>query len=271
MRYQLSKQVIGTNSISCISEFETDLPVQDLCHAGKYGFFFTHGDYVARIDGKDVDLTFTGPFNKPSSMAYAPLLRRIFVLGDGGRSVQSFRIELGFVELFFGLAYKDKWEKLFVNTGQDNKVSVTVDQLGHIFVSSEFHNRLYLLVSSRFDEFAGSGNPEFSSSTNLSTASFCRPSSIHYCNNSLYVADAGNSCIRRISDERCQVVASKALGHDIVSPSKLRVKNNMIYFIDENKVKYFSISDAQCGILFSKAFLSMDIDGERNLYVLTGG
>jgi hypothetical protein len=271
MKHQLLKQTIGTSSVSCISEFETDHTVKDLCHAGEYGFLFIHGDYVGRIVNGEAEPTFAGPFKNPCSISYAPLLRRVFVLGNGGKNVNSFRIELGYVEPFFGLAYKDQWAKLFANVGPDNKVSITVDDLGHIFVISEFHNKIYKLLSSRFEEFAGTGNPEFATSTHLSTTSFCAPTSIIYFNSALYVSDTGSGSIRKINDGRCQVIASKALGHDIKRPTKLRVQDNMVYFIDEGKVKYFSISDKQCGILFSKAFLSMDIDRKRNLYVLTGG
>ena len=125
----------------------------------------------------------------------------------------------------------------------------------------------------------GSGVPGYSVSNNIQFCMLNDPQGIAYWDDSVFICDTGNSCIRKVSKNAVRIIAGKPNtpgdvdGGSSISllknPTRIKIENGLGYFLDNKKVKYLNVNSGDVGmVLNSSSVTAIATDERKNIYTV---
>jgi len=298
MGYSLTKKSFGTSKRSCLFTIDTDMEISNFLYVRDFGYLFIckKNHCIIFYGGNGFDFAWIGSPNQkgfrdgirgsnyldfPDSICYSEQHNSFYLFESGGSRIR--RIEASdsnpaIMSIFGERDGKDfarYFSKLKDKTLCESSCAIDGSSIYFSFTSL---NKVVMIKDSQFSNFVGNGRSGFSTASNPSECMLSRPSGIAIGNGDIYIADSGNSCIRKYCKNGLTVVAGyplksgdqdgKGIGCLLNHPSSLKVSDNIGYLIDGNKIKYMALSDYSVGTVFeSDNMVAIDVDG-RDLLIL---
>jgi len=294
MIYKLLKKSLGIARIDSIFEVNLDFSILDTCYVPNFGFFFltknTHClglvslsgklefPWVGQINEKGDKNGITGLFDSPSSLCYSLSGNKIIIIDSYGKRIRSVELESRYINTSIQGVEVAKINRYFskINTTES---SCSIDSKNNIYWTARDVNRVFKFntINGDIDVCMGSGKSGFSVGSNLKQCLLSKPNGIRCSNNTIFVCDSGNYCIRAITGESSYILAGKPMikgDEDDIGiksllsyPNKLRINYDVIYFADSQKLKVISLNDKKVITVreFEKDFF---IECDKHLYML---
>jgi hypothetical protein len=263
------------------------MAITAMCHVNDFGFLFLfrnnhcigYSDYkgqmmipwMGQVNTKG-DKEGTKPlFDHPSSICYAPLMKKCCLIEAGGTKIKSLEISSKYCTK---MSLTNSFQKYFSRMSSVNLINTScdIDNDGNLYWAIRELHRCLKLNSrhSIVENFVGNGHSNFSVVNDLGLCSLSSPSGIKCVGSNVYLADEGNHCIRAIKDGEISMVLGSPLNDNILdSPSQVKCHSNVLYVVDKNKVKYIALSDKSFGTLYTASqIVAIENGPKRDLYIL---
>lgn len=296
MSYLLRKISFGTSIVTNIATIKTDHDITGMYYCKNIGFIllFKKNHFLGMVKNNgDTFLPWLGFIDNAGSRdGTLPLLdspsslcfdnNRCYLIEKGGTRIRTIQMDSGYVQSVLNNICIYRVGHYFSKTSyleECNTSCIYYDR--HIYWIVDKLNRCLRLNKNYYniDNYVGSGRSGYITSIDLNQCRFSSPSSMVNIKNDIYIADSGNSCIRKIHDGKIFVVGGIPLSKGdvdgsvgvsiLTSPSQMTVGGKIIYFVDNNKIKYFTPNKNTIGTIrkvADNAIISCDISG--NLYIL---
>ena len=278
MLYRLLKKPIGISRIDILFDIELQSKPVDFCYIPNLGFIYSTLNHLGLISFKGEVTEWVGRndnFNYPS-LCYCPKSDKIIAVNCNGKDIKSVNVKNKYIEDVIQGVVISKLNKFFTKINCLS-TSCDVDNFD-IYWTARDINRIFKYNPLRGEiDVIGDGKSRFSVSSDLRQCSFKLPNGVKYINDTIYVCDSGNNCIRTISLKN--KISSILVGKPMVSgdidgkdsllsnPSHLKISNNILYFVDNQKLKQVSLSDKVVSTI--KSFdKNIFIDISKDLYIL---
>lgn len=299
MSYKMLKIQFGTSVIQNLFSVETDFDISSMLYVGEFGFLFifknkncigfidasgkSNISWLGKADEKGSSDGTSPLFCMPSSICYFAPLKSFYVLERGGTRIRAVDIGSMHTSTKMGENSSRELSRYFSKFNDIDKILTfcDVDMHGNIYWSARELNRCfkYRVDSDIVETLAGNGRSGFLVSSTALESSFSSPSGIKCVKDSVYIADAGNFCIREIRNGKTALTAGKptirgeedGIGNNclMLCPSQMKYFSNIMYFLDKNRVRYLSLSDKTVGTVYtSHNIAAIEMDNRRNLFVL---
>lgn len=294
MKYFLIKIPYKSGKPENITSFESEFSACELCKADKFGFLiaFKKNHFIGLINNKNEMISpwlgfpdKAGDKNSsginaricyPSSLCYSKKTNSCYLVHNGGTRLKKINLHMTYPSDVFGTVLCSKMDKYIskVKKIEDINTKCCVDEKEVIYWSIDNLHRCFKYKNCDVDEVAGNGRPNhFVSNASNNPLNF--PSGVVYDNDSVYICDTNNHCIKSFSDKML-IVAGDPLkcgdedGNDalLISPYCIRKSRRSLYFLDNGKIKYFSLGNKAVGTIYSSNnIVSIDAD-DNNIYIL---
>jgi hypothetical protein len=281
MSYVINRINFGTDKRNKITDINTDFFISDFRYIEKFGFLlcFPKDNCIGYIDlNNKVKIPWVSNLKEPYSICNSKY--SFYIMEDQGERIQQLDISSGYVHSVFGKSIEKDISKYFskIKDVKDYRVSCDVGNNGTIYWCNNLLNRCFKFGSPDFRNYIGSGKRGYAVSNDLNYVLLNDPSGLCWENNSLYISDAGNSCIRKCDGKSIQTIIGnpnkcgnndgKGLDCLLNRPSKIKGNKGVFYFIDNLFIKIFSLSDLYCRTIYeSPNVVSVDIVN-RDLFIL---
>jgi len=285
MSYKISKLSYSAPKPSLILNIDTDLEITDICYVDKIGFLLLLPEHhcVGKISDGKIDIPWIGQLNQggikdgslakldhPSSMCYLKDQDLCFIIESGGSRIRKIQLWNKHAVALLGENSYGRLSSFFVNVDDIGalKTDCGVDIRGNIYWVVDGINRCfkYDVNMGDIECYAGDGHSGFSVSNNLHSCRLNNPRGIFVDEKAIYLSDAKNYCIRKVTDGMISIVTGNPLKNAIY-PTKIRGCKNTLYFINGNEIKYSVNNDV--GVLYeSEGIISIDADDKKNLFIL---
>jgi hypothetical protein len=258
--------------------------INDILYIEEGVFALALNNKVIISKGRSSNEDIEGIFN-PISITYSKSMRKIFVLQDNGEIKEADPFDLNCPAESILEEETSKLIKNYCERGEKLKIpskfSMSVNHLGHIYVSIASENSCFQIKGKNLESRYGNGKPGYSTSSNWNLCRFNQPGGVRCDKSNIYISDSGNSCIRKIEGSNISVIAGfpgkegdeegKKTEARLNRPEKITVMNKMGFFKDTQRIKYISFSkDNYVGSVYQSKndLISFDVDESRNLFIL---
>jgi len=274
MNYSLLFLKLGSNSVINKININFNENIIDFCCDAQNNFYFITSKNIGLIKNnsiiyplRDKDLTDITSFyfNMEIKMGiivckFGSDIYRFSLDNYNQRSIigSSSNLKIVLDRFYDKLNIKNNTQCVFLNNGQV------------YFLVPDMH-RGFFVNSGDLIYWLGNGKGKYSVSNLLTQSSFYTPNGlINIDNNTFYVYDDGNNCIRKVTS------SVKLVKNDLDCDKrglphchKLRYKNNILFFMNDESVKYFSESNKAIGTLYkNNNIVSFDLDSNKNIIIL---
>jgi len=269
MIYRLLYKKLGFKKPEIFHEFDSSLPIKDICYVNNIGFVYTQGEDLKVIKDKDStsELNTEYAIESPMSICFNESFNSIFIcckngifeilLGRNGRIIEWIVTQEkdNFMRYFSKSKFEDLKMSCFMNT---------------VAIASRTINRCFILQNSEIKKVIGNGHRNYSITNDSKDCSLSFPMDIviHDLNN-FFVADTNNGCIRNFGDKHNIII-----GHpnsEELKPSFMALdrKKGNLYFLSKNYLNSMYLKDRKSYILMENENLKYLVLGKNNvLYTL---
>lgn len=286
MSYRMSKLSFGTSILTSVFDIQTDFLITGLCHIDEFGFLFLFRDHhcigysdykgqfimpwMGNIDQKGNTDGTLPLFNYPSSICYWPSLKACYLFDSGGFKLKSIEINSKYCS---NISLHGAFDKYFSRAANTDLIETSCDINSHgdlYWVVKDLHRCFKKKMEDNIvHNYVGNGRSGFSVSNNLGLCSFSYPSGLKCINDSIYISDEGNHCVREINNNVVKIVVGHPLNDKILfSPSQIVYGNGIIYVLDKGNIKYLSLKDQNNGLIYSSPNIVAIEINKKDLYVL---
>jgi len=287
MLYQLSKLSFGASKPEILFDIQIDFCITGLCHIPNKGFLFLFRDnhFIGFSDYRgNIKLPWMGIINErgnsegtaplfsyPSSVCYYPNLRRCFLIEDGGRVIKYLDMDSEYCGNVLTTGGSQKYFSNIKSLG-GTKTSCDVNRYGNLYWCIREMHRCFKMNAddNMVVNYAGNGKSGFGVSNSLDACLMSRPSGIKCIDDSVFISDEGNHCIRKIDGGVISVFAGHPLSEQNLSfPSQIKSINGIMYVLDGQHVKYISLNDKNIGIIYtSPNIVGIEVGSRKEVYIL---
>lgn len=253
MIYKILCKSFGSKPV-LFTKIKSDFEIHDFCFAINIGYFFTSNQCIGHVDLRgNVFYPFIGregenkithgfreavTFSDPSAICFSQTNRVLLVVEENGKRVRS----IDTIDDYYCLTAvnnvdEDKVDTFYRRKYPLGKTSIYTDGYNLSWTMDNL-NLVFNSWNSNTLKVIGCGKGGYASSSLESYHCINKPSGLLIKNNTLYVSDKRNHCIRAFSKEDKIIV-----GHPIISdiePEKIISIKNAFYFIDRGSVKCLS-------------------------------
>jgi len=204
----------------------------------------------------------------------------IYVICNNGKEFIKIEKPFLYVSKIIDKKSESLVEKLTSKHNETFVIDLATDTYGRIFLCYDGINRCLLISGARLTNYVGNGYPTYATSKKAKYCSLNKPSGITCTENTVYIADSNNNCIRMVNGNAVSAVIGmpnergdkEGFGLDarLNFPSKMTSFSDSVFFVDENKVKTFTTKNLYVKDyhVFNGNIISIQADDEKNLYVL---
>jgi len=275
MSFKIIKQKFGTSAKTTIFELETEIKVNDFCFVGERGFVVAMDNGVALLTPQNIfESSWVKNINNPKAITFNKRTKMFYVV-ERCSVVKKFNLDSLNVTEVMGRKNKEDFNKYFSKMREEDKENSIVDcsvDRGQVYVVNNNINRCLNISSSTSKVLVGDGRRGFSIASKLEACRLNKPNGVCCYDGDIYIADTGNSCVRRISKGKIKTVLGQPgkKGELLSEPSKMVIKDGLLYFIDGNRINYSSLNTDDIGTLYKseERIVSLDVDDDKFLYIL---
>lgn len=294
MQYSLIKIPSSNGKPETIINFENKFHITEICRIDDLGIILVSkdGHCLGLLNNKN-ELIFpwighpgqsgclkgTGIYAKlhlPSSICYSKKYKKCYIVEDGGARIRSLELSMLYVSSLFGKVDEQKMNMCFSKTKNVDSIDTYCSMetssggMDNIYWTVDQLHKCFKYNGDKVTELIGSGKAGYSVSNNTYGCDLNYPSGIVNDENSVYISDTGNHCIRALNKSKTSViVGSPDKNSTLVSPYCLRLARKVLYFIDNGNVISFSFNNRALKTIYSSQRLISISSGERgDIFIL---
>jgi len=291
--YKLLKKTLGSKNISMFSEIDMGFEINCICNIKDFGFLIPiakknsiihinydgkiNYDYIIEKDNQKDNL------NKPECVIYNNFTKLCCIIENNGKMIKKLEPKTKIISDIYGDKIKIAMEKFFKNNRRESCIYGDITNKNHIIWTIKSLHRAYIYNLNCFKIFIGEKiKGEYANGNTTEACGLKYPSGVAFYNNSIYIADGGNYCIREfqknIKNTLCKTIVGNPLQPgdsdgigmkcQLLSPRCLKIKNNLAFFIDNNKIKYFSMYNNEVNTIYESPYIKSIECDEKFLYIL---
>jgi len=261
MKYDLVKVAFGTSNPSRHVTIDTDeTDVTDFCCIDEDNYIFTTERHIGLIRGGEVLFPWFSPkFGNIQSIAYNAIYSGCYVLARQGADCFFLEMEDPYMRVASDTVSTTYHYllKSFNKLGCSGTVSSVLLDSGILYFVNSALNRGFKVKESTHKSWIGTGRPEYAVSNRLESCSIASPMGIDYVDNTLYIADSANGCIRAVSGNDVSIFIgnpSKLYVEDgtfdsgtFEYPTAFKIRKGMCYILDCGRLRYAMVATRTIG------------------------
>lgn len=251
--FKLLQKTTGIKQLSTLAKIDLK-EINDICYSDKFGFFFISNQCLGLLNnngkleypilgregvtGSDVGFREYSLLKNPTSIAFRESSEEIFIVEDSGKIVRSINAN-DKSNRYISSEIQKSINKILLREYSSGETSICLDNNTIAWTNSLFNMILVLNINGL--RVIGCEKRGYSISNEDSYCMFNGIRGITINNNSLYVSDYNNHCIRSIGldhGSEKKIVIGHPLSNTLF-PKKLLFMKDSLLFIDNNSIKSY--------------------------------
>ena len=249
-----TKIVIKKNAVKSVVEvatIETDFPIVDFTIVDDEKIYFIHGNNIGEISNRKINLFWSGQYGEvenkikfgsvgssvyssPSSIVYFNPHKSLYVVENCGRIIRKIELQSSYSYSIIDGLCKMTLDKVFSKSPDFCKTSIDIGSSGNVYWTSEIVHRYFKFHDSEVSVF-GNGRSGYSVCSKIEDSHFSFPNGICNYNNSFFITDTGNGCIRKVDSKTMSYVCG-----NLKNPRYIKKNSKNFFFIDDNGLRSIS-------------------------------
>ena len=278
MKLLITKRLFGSWNV--LGSIEADLPEPaDICYLDENKLLLGAGKCVYVVDFDHGISERTTLETDISSLCFNRSQNVCYVIEDSGKKFKRMDVTTGNITDIMTSQNIRSATKYFSKIKTNGIITASKGKHEEFYYCSNIINRCFLFENWEVKNIIGSGVPGYSVSNNIQFCMLNDPQGIAYWDDSVFICDTGNSCIRKVSKNAVRIIAGKPNtpgdvdGGSSISllknPTRIKIENGLGYFLDNKKVKYLNVNSGDVGmVLNSSSVTAIATDERKNIYTV---